>query len=582
MPRVDFKPDVDGFAFQNNWTFDEVERAEIRSMLRSALPIAAAALSPIVMAASPMIAPVAGLALGPVLPLIALAGPFLFFAAPKISEMIVNAITDQIARGDSRDNLCGGMTAAALDYHRVGWLPPRGNTPTDNPVFDPANPLSLQSRLRRRIWNGQLESHIDNTPTVVLWKAVASVFGEWGHDWLRDRTREELHKISDGLAAGQALPIGIVWKSDAMGHIVVAYALDWHGTDQCSITVYDNERPDVETIFDVDLTQTPSFIAYRHNPSITCDGIFLGSFRRKAPPPAVVLSMPLTINPSVYAVQGEKLMAAFSIRNQGFGAVPDAAPALMSAGLVVAPAMAYLLPMKSSPSAPPPMVPDLAPIALGTDEPMQLSTISLPVGQYQFQSVVMAGSTIAGSRVPRKVPNPDGSAAAEASFRVNPRIQILILGQHTGFGCARMLVEGQRVEIEADLAPVTARGVQSVAWDVSGALTMSGTGPSLVIASLPPNPGSVDIRVTVTLNDGTLSRGHRVIAGVTAAIADRAQRLCELAHLVVRTPLAHSPLDVLINPVRSREIAARGASLPDVNRIVAELQRELERFQKGR
>src|SRR5262245_42987304 len=105
MPRVDFKPDVDGFAFKNDWTFDAVEKAEIRQIAESALPIAAAALAPIVMAASPMIAPVAGLALGPVLPLIALAGPFLFAAAPKISELIVNAITDQIAKGAGKDDL---------------------------------------------------------------------------------------------------------------------------------------------------------------------------------------------------------------------------------------------------------------------------------------------------------------------------------------------------------------------------------------------------------------------------------------------------------------------------------------------
>src|SRR5437773_12078261 len=105
MPRVDFNPDVDGFAFKNDWTFDAVEKAEIRQITEDALPIAAAALTPIVMAASPTIAPAAGLALGPVLPLIAMAGPFPFASAPKISELIVNAVAETIVEDG---NLPGG------------------------------------------------------------------------------------------------------------------------------------------------------------------------------------------------------------------------------------------------------------------------------------------------------------------------------------------------------------------------------------------------------------------------------------------------------------------------------------------
>jgi hypothetical protein len=296
MPHVDFVPDVDGFAFANQWTFDEREKKEIRDIVREAMPIAAAALTPIVMGVSPVIAPVAGLALGPVLPLLSLAGPFLIAAAPKIAELIVTAVTDAIAKGGGKDNLCGGMTAAALDYHRLGWIPPRGKDFHANPQYGPSNPDSIESWLRKRIWEGQLESHLDNTPTVVLWKAIASVFGDWGHDWLRDRTREELWKIDNCLATGMAVPLGIVLKSMAIGHIVVVFGLEWHGPDHCTLSIYDNEVPDQTLFIDIDLTQSPIQIVRRRDGQAFADGVFLGKFRQKLPKPAIALSKALSVS----------------------------------------------------------------------------------------------------------------------------------------------------------------------------------------------------------------------------------------------------------------------------------------------
>jgi len=585
MPRVDFKPDVDGFAFKNDWTFDANEKEEIKQIVQNALPAAAALLAPIVMAASPMIVPVAGIALGPVLPLIALAGPFLFLAAPKISELIVNAIADKIAKGTREGDLCGGMTAAALDYHRLRWLPPRGNSVTDNPVFDPHHSTTLQSQLRRRIWNGQLESHIDNTPTVVLWKVVATIFGDWGNDWLRDRTREELAKISAELSAGLAVPIGMPWKGKFNGHIVVGYALDWHGVDKCSLTVYDNERPGVEVIFDIDLTQSPAIIFDRHEPDRVCDGIFLGTFRQKTPPPAVVLSTPLALSASGFSVRGEPLDATFSISNQGFGDVPDAAAGLRSAGSVAAPPMAWQLPMIPDPSVAPPMpiplIPDFSPIPLATDQPVDADARSLPEGAHLLEPIVMAGSAIAGIRLPRILPNADGSAAAVVSHRVNPRLTIRRRGVHSTFGCQRLLVEGEQLELEVDTSAIAARGILSILWTVGDALTMMANGPVLVIPSMPPSPGTCDVRVTVSLADGTQCRGHASITAVTSAAADRFQRLCQLTHIISQMPIARVPTDVLINPVRFREIARNTAALPDANRVVVDLQRALEKFARG-
>ena len=582
MPQVDFIQDVDGFAFPNEWTFDEREKDEIASILKDALPIAAAALTPIVMAASPMIAPVAGIVLGPVIPLVAAAGPFLFLAAPKISEMIVDAVVGQIAKGNGNDNLCGGMTAAALDYHRQGWLPPRGEA---NPVYDPNDPTSVQSWLRQRMWNGQLESHLDNTPRVVMWKAIASVFGDWGHDWLRDRTREELAKIWTELSAGNAVPVGLVWNyGDAVGHIVVGYALERYGADQYALTVYDNEHPDAPRIFDIDLAQSPAMIMDRQGRG--CDGLFLAQVRAKLPPPAIVLSQPLAITPDNYLVEGESLQAVFGMCNSGFGPAPDVAGAIVSTnGQIVAPPAARQLPMVSDPATPPGTPPDevetipqLSPLAVDDEYAVSLQSTTVTAGAYQLEPIVMAGSVLLGRRVVRKLPNPDGSHAVTAPLRINPRLRIRPRREATGFGCARMMVGGESLTLDVDLASVSSRGVHLIVWSVTGAFSMTALGPTLVIPALPMYPAKCDVMVKVELMDGTETYGTTNVFGVTAAMAERVKRICELAHVIQRVPLTRVPLDPLINPVRSRDLISHGKGMPEAGRIAAELQKALEPF----
>ena len=519
MPRVDFVPDVDGFAFANNWSFDDREKQEIRDIVQAALPAAAALLSPIVMAAAPLIAPVAGIALGPVLPLIAVAGPFLVAAAPKISELIVNAIVDHIAKGGGRDNLCGGMMSAALDYHRLGWVPPRGLGRDQTPQFDPNAPDSIESWLRKRIWEGQIDNHIDDTPRMILWKAVGVLFGDWGHDWLRDQTRDELAKMSAALTAGIAIPVGILWndshsKGFDIGHIVVGYGLEWYGPDRCSLTVCDNEYPDAQTIFDIDLSVSPPLIVDRSDNDRRADGVFLGGYRQKTPPPVIVRSTALSITPSTYLVQGEPLDAAFGILNKGFSELRDGVGGLRNVGSVVAPPMAWQLPTKPDPATPPytppyavKMLPVFAPIAAGADEPIAADTAGLPPGNYILEPVVMAGSNLTGTRIARTLADTNGNPAATVTLRVNPKIPIRERDAHKGFGCARPRVEGTPVTLEADLSALIGRGIQSVTWTVTGALTMTASGPTLYIAALPPAPGHCEIKVSATLSDGTEARG---------------------------------------------------------------------------
>ncbi|KRA79702.1 PKD domain-containing protein [Altererythrobacter sp. Root672] len=558
MARVDFKPDVDGFAFRNNWSFDQRERNEIEGIINRALPVAAAALTPIVMAASPAIAPIAGLALGPVLPLIALAGPFLVAAAPKIAEDIVTAVADAMVKGNGQDNLCGGMTAAALDYHCLKWVLPRGTSV--NPVFDPNSPSSLESRLRKRIWDGQIESHLDNTPSIVLWKAVASVFGDWGRDWLRDRTREEIDKVDAALGNGTAVPLSLVWKSDSIGHIVVCYAVERHGPDTCTIYTYDNEQPDREVIYDIDLSDTPISIVPRGTQISKCDGILLGKWRFQHPLPAVVLSQPMVAVPPNYGVRGEQASIGLAFRNETPWALADIGPGVHSAAGVIAPSMAF-----ASPAVP-------VPLAGATSSAFGVSTASMPEGWHMLEAVAMLNSTIAGHRVARSVPEPSGVPSTRLPYRVNPRLELLDPDASAGFGCARMKVAGESVRLQVNLAPVIARGITGIVWTLSDGKTA--TGDIVTISSIPLHPQTLTVAVEVTLADGTACRSQTTVSGVSRGTADRFQKLCELSHVVSEIPTRRIPRDLLINPVRA-------AARKDIYELAPKPQEVADSIQKA-
>jgi hypothetical protein len=108
---------------------------------------------------------------------------------------------------------------------------------------------------------------------------------------------------------------------------------------------------------------------------------------------------------------------------------------------------------------------------------------------------------------------------------------------------------------------------------------MTASGPTLYIAALPPAPGHCEIKVSATLSDGTEARGWATWTSVSAAVADRIQRLCQLTHLVSTVVTAPVRIDPLLDPLRTR--VARPAALPDPNRLVADLQKQLEAFVRG-
>jgi hypothetical protein len=149
MPRTTFRPETDGFAFTNQWTFDPTETAVLQQIVTDAVGVIEIALSPLIsVALAPVIAAEAG---------VPFVGPLLVYETIKnANDAVVNGIVNAI---DSHHyGLCGGMAFASLDYWLLRWVLPRGNGPGDQPQ----RTTPQGTALRDYIWTRLLQSVKDN------------------------------------------------------------------------------------------------------------------------------------------------------------------------------------------------------------------------------------------------------------------------------------------------------------------------------------------------------------------------------------------------------------------------------------
>jgi hypothetical protein len=184
MSMTIFRPDVDGFAFVNNWTFDAAEKKQIQDILTGALVPMAAALAP-------MIAP-----FGP-------AAPFILGGAGAWAA-------GAIARGLSGSyGRCGGMAFAPLDYFKSGLPLPRGGLGTP----DRGNPRD--AILRDYIYRRLIDSLTLNAATTLAWMAVLKLtpFGG-GAGNLKNMTRGQLDTLKRHLDGGSPWPLGLISDAD--------------------------------------------------------------------------------------------------------------------------------------------------------------------------------------------------------------------------------------------------------------------------------------------------------------------------------------------------------------------------------
>jgi len=569
MPTTDFRNDVDGFAFRNDWTFNQAERQQINDIIHEILPAAAAILTPVLAAASPIVVATAAPWLGLAAPIL----PLLPILAPVFADKIIEAVADKVAGGENDGNLCGGMAPACLDYYRLKWVVPRGNNPADTPKAIADGGDQFSDNLRSHIWNGQLDSHRNDTPKFIAWTAIGLFLGDMGKSWLCDRTREELQKIDAQLAAGDAVVIALVLRADSAfkGHVVVATGLTWNGPNRCRLEIYDNERPDQLTVFDVDVSGDEAQIE-RTDHERHFSALFCGTYQPIVPPPAVFLANGFATDAAASVSQGEPIKATFDVKNGGFGDVRDLRGGVGSGSAILA---VEPVPVDDKGVA------KFDPITIWTTAPKSIDMRIHDAGLYGLVPLAVLSSNLVPGVVFRRLPTADGGTFIPPPLKVTPRIPLTV-GPRKGGGaasgeCRRPATEGETVVVMADLTviPAITGGVQSISWTVTGATNFAPSGGKVTI-TLPGAGQTVHIEIAVALNDNTVATGKLDLTPLTSAAADRVVQLCQLLHIVSYAPLRTIPFGPATDPLRLPELTKLLERAMDPKRILSVIEAGLK------
>jgi hypothetical protein len=259
MPKANFTPQTNGFAFVNSWTFDQTESDRVRNTLTVASNEALTLLSP-------------------------LFGPsFVFFG---VGRALANGITNAVPQ---TYGLCGGMAFAALDYYQAKLAFPRGSGLKDWPTrATPAGAI-----LRTYLWKRLLDSLELNAAQVLVWMVVLYVLPAWwpfngGSAWLLRESKKEWKSLKEYINAGQPWPIALIGttKNPCNNHQVLAYGYEDSGDGIGCIYVYDMNCPGAERKIEIDM-RGDTLLAFEDCASPTrgpLQGFFCEDYSPVSPP----------------------------------------------------------------------------------------------------------------------------------------------------------------------------------------------------------------------------------------------------------------------------------------------------------
>jgi len=223
MPKTNFRPDVNGFAFSNRWDINPAEVDKVRQVFRDATSFASTALK--------------------------------FLRASPLAWLIFRNIRNQLGgwidvASVQAYGLCGGMAFAALDYYaRPDIHFPRGAGSENRP--SPNDPQG--ERLRIYLFNRLLDSLAENVSTFLVWMAFLHLvpdnplFGG-GPRWLSRQSARQWKTLKTYIDAGRAWPIGLVGTTTdpTHNHQVVACGYDDPGDGTGTLYIYDMNHPGEE------------------------------------------------------------------------------------------------------------------------------------------------------------------------------------------------------------------------------------------------------------------------------------------------------------------------------------------------
>ncbi len=509
MSRTRFRPETDGFAFKNTWTFDSTEIATLTNLVSDAVGAIEIVLSPIIAAAlGPVLAAEAGV------PFI---GPWLVYETiKKANDAIVDKIVGAI---DSKPyGLCGGMAFASSDYFLKGWVVPRGNGPNDQPQR--TSPTG--TALRDYIWSRLIKSVEDNVGTFLQWMAVLHFDGGPGATWLKNHSASQLTTLKARIDAGTPVTIGLIgttWNP-LDNHQVLCYGYEHNADGTTTLFLYDNNAPGVESTTKVNfsgsaLSAVESASSADRGP---LRGFFCTTYGSKKPPVAVVLRSGLTMTPPHTGID-EPVTASATVANVGFHNSPQLQLLLAdSTGTTEAEEAAS------------------ASIAEGAAHAYAPHISFHSAGVHHVKIVAFLG-TFAGIAITKLLP-PEGntqSDTADVLVFADRDIRVYGLSQ-----CEVSNVVGHSITLTCSTSDMGAN--PSFAWSVTGATVVGGANSNGFYIQLPSQAGAtVDVKVKVTLPDGAYSKGDYSFQVISEQAAGFEQVLCEISHLIFRAPLWYDP-----------------------------------------
>jgi hypothetical protein len=516
--QTSFRPSIDGFAFGNAWHLNAAERADIQNVVAGALPTVVAALTPLLLTVSPVVLT----ALGPAL---IIAGPFLPLVLPLAIKAAVKAIGNEVA--DEAKTWCGGMAFAAADYFQLNWALPRGLAADDEP--DSQNPAGLTAGgvvLREYIFSRLIDCQLANLETSLLWHFMKAFMSSYGDAYVRDQTRNQVVAVGAKIAAGTPCPIYLLHPGldPSADHVVVAIGFQELDINVWQIDVYDVDLPtDVHTLH-IDATHSPLVITEpTRDDKPTWTGLFLADYTPHRPPPAIVATSDIIVNPPGFCGVGRPVTASFTALNQGYHATlaaelgvgyPDSNWAFFkdTGQKHVALEGQPLLMSAPAPGVfPYPGLVQLVPKVLLWPDPKDMDPNPNP-------SVKL-------------LPHPNGDAVDPIPYRITPRIPIHGHDRARDT-CSPLFIAAAELWLTADVTAVQGIGIAAYDWVISGAIDQTFHDVSPYIPSLPPANTEFHIDLTVHLKDGTAAYGALDAVMLDPAAGARMIGFCRFLHQI--------------------------------------------------
>jgi hypothetical protein len=509
MSRTRFRPETDGFAFTNSWTFDSTEISILTNIVSTAVDAIEIVLSPIITAA-----------LGPVLiaeAAVPFIGPWLVYeTVKKANDAIVNAIVGAI---DAKPyGLCGGMAFSSLDYFVKGWVVPRGTGSGDQPQ----RTTPTGTALRDYIWSRLIKSLEDNAGTFLQWMAVLHFEGGPGGTWLRDQTRAHLALLKVRIDVGMPVTVGLIgttWNP-MNNHQVLVYGYQDNPDGTCTLFVYDNNAPNVESTIQLDFSGSALSAAEScaSNDRGPLRGLFCTSYGPQTPPRAVVLRSGLTAIPP-QAGRNETITVQLTAANIGYHDSPalklvaasDAGSVIQEAGFTS--------------------------LAEGGARSLSSGLAFSTAGSHRIGAVAALG-TFGGISITKQLPPEGATQSPTVSVMVFPdrAIRTVTTGQCEITNCA-----GSTVRFTTGVGDMGSGATYQ--WTVAGGTISSGASSPEVEVKLPDQANvNVTIDVRVSLPNGAFSTGSYTFATISNEAAGIERTLCQLRHIMFQPPFMVNPI----------------------------------------